>query len=276
MEQPKRKRGSGVKQAPQGYYMPRDARNKLGMNESTFNYYVRKGKIKKYTPPLRSEGFFDKKEIDRLATELALFLHTGEEKQTTETRIAQSGDAPGIVDVLAVMGWQTASAEQRISWYRVNPYLDFVAIRQDQVAGYIHAAPLKPEALEGMMSGKKRSWNLQPGDFLTYEKGKSVDLYIGIATRMDVEQHTQRIGFRLISGFFTFLEELAAQQIIVRHLYAISDQEDGMRLCRNLGFIQQSAQEGDRFPRFMLDMQNSNSHFARLYRETISNIGESS
>src|SRR6266516_296036 len=269
MEKPKRKRGSGVKQAPPGYYMPREARNKLGMNESTFNYYVRQGKIPKFVPPFRSEGFYDKKVIDRMATELALVMHTREEKQTTETRIAQPADAPGVVEVLTSVGWKTASAAQRASWYKVNRWIDYIAIVDDHVAGYIHAVPYKPATLEAIMSGAKRSWHIQPSDILPYEAGKQFDLYIGIATRKDIQHHTQRVGFRLISGFFTFLEELAEQGVIVRRLYAISDQEDGMRLSRDLGFVQLPAQEGDLFPRFMLDMETSASRFAQLYREAI-------
>lgn len=276
MEQSKRKRGSGVKLAPEGYYMPREARNKLGLNESTFNYYVRKGRIKKYTPPLRREGFFLKREIDALAIELALFLHTQEERTTTETRIAQPADAQGIVEVLSSLGWQAATAEQRIRWYKINPYQDFIAVIDGKVAGYIWAVSFKPETLEDMMSGRKRAWHIQPSDILPYAPGTSHDLYIGIASRQDIEGHTQRVGFRLIAGFFNFLEELAGQQIIIRRLYAISDQKDGMDLCRNLGFTQQPKKEGDHYPRFMLDMQTSESRFARFYREAISNVGGSS
>ncbi len=269
-EKPKRKRGGGVKRAPAGYYMPREAREKLGMTESSFNYYVRQGKIKKHVPPLRSEGFYDKKEIDRLATEMALFLHTGE--QATETRTAQPADAQGIVDVLRSYGWQTTTVQQRIDWYEINPYIDYVALVEGKVAGYIHAVPLKPDALEAMMSGKKRSWHIQPSDILPYEPGVTLDLYIGIASRKDVEQHTQRVGFRLISGFFDFLEELAEQQIIIRRLYAVSAESEGQKLCRGLGFVEQPAQEGDLFPRFMLDLEASDSHFARLYRQSVQSM----
>jgi hypothetical protein len=271
-EKSKRKRGGGVKKAPPGYYMPREAREKLGMTESSFNYYVRQGKIKKHVPPLRSEGFYDKKEIDRLATEMALFIHEATGEQTTETRVAQPTDAQGIVDVLLSFGWQTATADQRRSWYRVNPYQDYVVVRDGQVTGYIWAVPLKAEALEDMMSGRKRGWHIQPQDILPYEPGRAYNLYIGIATRKDVEQHTQRVGFRLISGFFTFLEELGEQGILIHQLYAVSAESEGQKLCRDLGFIQQPAQEGDKFPRFMLDLRTSDSHFAKLYKQAVQSM----
>jgi hypothetical protein len=276
MTDEKRKRGGDVKRAPNGYYTAKQAQERLGMKASTFRYYVLRGKIKRHIPPLKTEGYYSRSEIDRLATEMALYMHAAtEETQTTETRIAQPADAQGVVEVLTVMGWQTATAEQRISWYAVNKWVDYIAIVEGRVAGYIHAVPYKPDALEGIMSGSKRSWHIQPSDILPYESGRQYDLYIGIATRKDVEHHTQRVGFRLISGFFTFLEELAEQQITIRRLYAVSDQKEGMTLSTNLGFVQLPAQEGDRFPRFMLDLQKSDSHFARLYQQYLHTLSQS-
>jgi len=60
--------------APPGYYTASQARQKLGMPSSTFNLYVRDGKIKRYVPPLRSEGFYSQAEIDQLADEIAQFF----------------------------------------------------------------------------------------------------------------------------------------------------------------------------------------------------------
>lgn len=273
-------RGGDVKKAPPGYYTAKQAQDVLGMKASTFRYYVLRGKIQRHIPPLRKEGYYSKKEIDRLATELALFLHTEteEEAPTTEVRLAQTEDAQGVVNVLTNMGWPTTTAQQRIEWYAINPYIDFIALIGGEVKGYIHAAPYKPEVLADVMGGKKRSWHIQPQDILPYEPGRMYDLYIGIATAKDVPNHTQRLGFRLISGFMAILEELAAQNIIIRRLYAVSAELDGQRLCKSIGFIQQPTEEGDLFPdsRFMLDLQASNSHFARLYREAVSKAGESS
>ncbi|SRR6266487_329145 len=270
MKEKRKKTGGGPKKAPPGYYTAKEARERLGMTPSAFSYYVRQGRIRKYVPPLRVEGFYEQKEVDRLANEMALFLHTTtEEKTATETRTAGPEDAEGIVRVLVVLGWQTTTPEQRREWYAVNPYIDYIVIFHGEVAGYIHAAPFKPDALEDTMSGKRRSWHMAPQDFLRYEPGKDYDLYIGIATRQDIERHTQRLGFRLISGFIDFLGELASQQITIHRLYAVSAEEDGQKLCRALGFIEQPAQEGDLFPRFELDLQSSNSHFAQTYREIL-------
>jgi hypothetical protein len=270
IKQVKGKRGGAIKKAPPGYYTAKEAQEKLGLNPSTFGYYVRKGKIKKFVPPLRTEGFYEKKEIDQLASEIALFIHTAtEETAKTEVRVARPEDTSGIVYVLISRGWETATASQRADWYKVNPFIDYVVAWNDEIMGYIHAVPYTDNALTAMMSGKKRSWDIRPEDILAYETGKTYDLYIGIATRQDVPNHTQRFGFRLISGFLSFLEELAQQQIFIRSLHAVSAETEGQNLSRNIGFIEQQAEKSDLFPRFVLNLETSNSHFARIYREIV-------
>lgn len=277
-----RKKGGNVKsKAPEGFYTARQAQQKLGLNASTFGYYVRKERIKRYIPPMRKEGYYKREEIDELAKELALFLHVGitEEEETQapdipheqrkiETRIARTEDAEGIVRVLTDMGWQTASAKQRISWYETNPYIDYVVLLGNEVMGYINAAPYVPDVMGAMLSGKMRSWDVSPSDINPYKPGK-YDVYIGIATRKDVPNHTQRFGFRLISGFLSFLEGMAQQGIFIHRFYAASDQADGIKLCNDLGFVQLPIQKGDLFVRFMLDMEASDNLFAQKYREAV-------
>lgn len=258
----------GVRKGLPGYYTAKQAQERLGLDRNHFNYYVKAGKIQRYVPPMRREGFYSKKEINRLATELELFFNTAEEEPETETRVAKPGDAPEIVDVLLSFGWQTTTPEQRITWYQVNPFIDYVVTRNGHVVGYVNAAPYKAGALADMMSGKKRSWDILPKDIHPYTKGKTYDLYVGIAVRQDVPYPT-RLGFRLLTGFINFLIDLAQEGIIVRHLYAVSAEPDGQKLCRDLGFVEQPARPGDLFPRYFLDMETSDSHFAQRYREAV-------
>jgi hypothetical protein len=271
MQQQKKRRGGDVKKlAPAGFYTPKEAMARLGLNRNTFYYYVRSGKISKYIPPLKSEGYYAKKEIDMMATEIALYFHTHVEEQTgTETRIARAEDVAGVCGVLDSFGWKRASVEQRLSWYEVNPFIDYVVLHDGNVQGYITAVPYRREALEDMMAGRKRAWHIKPSDILPYQQGKTYDLYVGIAVRQDSTEHT-RYAFRLISGFLSFLEELAAQGIRIRRLYGVSAEAPGQKLSRAIGFVEQTPEPGDLFPRFMLDMETSSSAFAQRYRATVS------
>lgn len=265
--QKKRARGGNVKQhAPAGFYTAKEAMQRLGLNRNTFYYYVTQGKIKRYVPPLKSEGYYSKREIDQMSTELALYFHTHVEEQTdTETRVARPEDVPGVCSVLDSFGWKRASVEQRLSWYKVNPFIDYVVANAGGIVGYITAVPYKPEPMADMMAGRKRAWHIKPSDILPYQQNKVFDVYVGIAVRQDAQDHT-RYAFRLISGFLSFLEELAAQGITIRHMYGVSAEEPGQKLSRAIGFVELTPEPGDLFPRFGIDLQTSDSQFAQRYR----------
>lgn len=267
-KQPTKKREWAVKKpAPQGYYTASEAIKKTGLNRSTFFSLVAQGKINKHVPPLRKEGFYHKKEIDALAVETELFLYTrSTDEKGTHTRVARPEDAQGIYNVLDSFGWQTTPIEQRLEWYKANPYIDYVVAKGDFIIGYIACVPYRPDAMEAIMHGSKRAWDMKPEDIYPYSSSTTYDLYVGAATRQDVMHHTM-YSFRLISGFIDFLKDLKQQGVHIRYMYAVSDQEDGKRLCRTLGFVEQKAQSGDMFPRFELNLETSQSRFARMYRE---------
>lgn len=269
--QEKRTRGSGRKKAPEGFYTAQQAMARLGLNKSTFYHYVSIGKIEKYLPPLRSEGYYAKKEIDQMATEIALYLLTHTEEQSgVQVRTARSReDAEGIVAMLHSFGWQSATVEQYLSWWEVNPLIHVVVTDHDTVMGNIACIPYIPATIEERLAGRKRAWDITPEDIRPYRRG-SYDVYMGIEVRQDVPDF-RRYAFRLISGFLTFLEELAAQGIIIRRIYGVSAEAPGQKLARDLGFVEQPKEPGDLYDtwkRYMLDLETSDSQFAQQYRKS--------
>jgi predicted DNA-binding transcriptional regulator AlpA len=272
-----KKRGGDMKQsAPPGYYTAKQAMARLGLNSSTFYYYVRNHTIPKKIPPMRKEGFYPKKEIDQLANQVALFFHTStlEQVPSTEVRVARPEDAQGIYDVLDSFGWRTASVEQRVAWYKVNPFIDYIVFFEGRIAGYITSIPYSPEAMAAMMAGTKRAWDITPAEILPYKESKTYDVYVGIATRQDIPEHFN-LARRLIVGFMTFLEDLAQQGIIIRHMYAVSAEKDGQKFCRDLGFSERPNHVGEVYAfdiqkpliRFVLDLETSQTIFAKRYRK---------
>ena len=288
MESPKKSKGGDVKKAPPGYYTAKDAAKRLGLNIWTFRYYVKTGKIKRHVPPLRTEGFYDKKEIDRMAAEMALFFHTQEEEAHTETRVARNEDVQGLFDVYdrgmidphtrEWHRWPTAPTELRTAWYAVNPWIDYVVVLNDEIAGYITGVPYTQKAMQDMLTRRRRAWNMLPQDIRPYQIDLGhtfeYDLYIGIGVRQD-RPNPRWLAFRLISGWITFLEELAARGVRIRYMYAVSAEEAGQKLCQSLGFEELAASEEDIFPdpkpwkKYRLDLKTSQSHFARKYRESL-------
>jgi hypothetical protein len=266
------KRRAG-KQAPAGYYTASEAAARLGLNRNTFFYYVRAGKIKKYVPPMRSEGYYNKKEVDTMATEIALYLHLQEEAGT-ETRLARSReDAQGIVEIMQSLGWQHATIEQYLAWWEVNPNIHYIVTDRGQVMGNLACVPYTAETIEERLAGRKRAWHVTSADIRPYEPG-TYDVWMGIEVRQDVPD-SRRYAFRLISGFLSFLEDLAKQGIFIRRIYGVSAEPPGQKLARNLGFVEQPHEPGDLYEnwqRLMLDLETSPSHFAQLYRASLASI----
>jgi hypothetical protein len=243
-----------TKKAPAGYYTASQAAHRLGLPIATFHYYVKQGKIPKYVPPLKSEGFYAKSFIDKLAV--------------TEFRVATPEDADGIVDILNSLGWPTTTVEQRRARLERNPEIDHVVIDEGRIQGYVNAMPLTTESLEGMMSGRLRSWDLNLTDIQVFEPGHEYDLFVGLAERQSARERGY-YGLRLVLGFRRVLEEWAKRGIIIHRLLGHSNEEVGQELARILGFSTIEGKPGDLFPRFMLDLLASDSHFASRYREII-------
>lgn len=243
-----------TKKAPAGYYTASEAARRLGLPIATFHYYVKQGKIPKYVPPLKTEGFYAKPFIDKLA--LAVF------------RVATPDDAEGIVDVLKSLGWPTVTAQVRRARLEKNPAIDHVVVDEGRIQGYVNGLPLTPDALEGMMSGRLRSWDLKLDDIQTFEPGHEYDLFVGLAERPTARERGY-YGLRLVFGFRRVLEEWAARGIIIHRLVGHSDEQVGQDLARILGFTRIDGKTGDLFPRYELDLFASDSHVARRYREII-------
>lgn len=269
MQKKPSKKGGDVKKAPPGFYTAGGARKRLGVTQAIFRSMVAKGMLERVVPPGRSEGFYRATDVNRLANEQALFYlkHVSTSKyEPVEFSRATEDDIQGIFDAVAsVWGAENITpVEVHRMLYRANPYIDYVVKFRGLVLGYINATPYIPGTLEAIMQGRKRDIDLTAQDVLQYESGKSYDVYIGIVVRQDIPGH-EYYAKRLISGFFGALCDLASDGIIIRRMYAISDQERSIKMSRDLGFEEQSSQSGH----FILGMETANTLFVRKYREAV-------
>lgn len=264
--------------------------------------------IRKNLP--KGNGYYSKEQIDSMVdSEVIPQVLSAEEQQdyatkkrelpvyNTEVRLAEDADAEGVVLILKMLKWPAATARQRRSWYRINPAIDLIvtAVVDERelalgygkgsaakllaagrdgrvVAGYITAVPYREDILADMMAGRKRAKNIRPEHINPHQRGKQ-DIYVGIAILKEL-RHSPVFGFRLLAGFLFLLQELATEGIFVRRLYAVSAEDDGQLLCKKLGFELQPGEEGDAFPRYMLDLDTSDAHFAQMYRQGVAEFWE--
>lgn len=255
--------------APGGLYTASEAIKRLNMPPATFHHYVRSGKIKKIVPPGRSEGYYEKAYIDKMAKASQMFaLQYAEDSSTFSA--ASEEDIQGIYDVnVSLWGALNAtSIEVRRSWYKSNPKIDYVVKKEGIVAGYISIMPLKPEVISQLMAGKIRGWDIKAEDVLPFTPGTPLECYTGVAVRSGVYK-SEMYGVRLLLGIIDVLEEMGREGIIIKRLYAVSDTPDGVSLSRRLGFDEKLPAEGSTFKQYVLDIETSNSHFAEEYKQVL-------
>jgi hypothetical protein len=190
--------------------------------------------------------------------------------KTATFNIATTEDAQGIYDVIASL-WgtlYTTPVKTRLSWYQSNPDIDFVVKQDGEILGYVTIMPLKHDIIEKLMEGKIRGWDIKADDVLSYKPGKPVECYVGAAIKAGV-QHQEKYGMRLLSGTMKELREFAKKGIAIKKLYAVSDTPDGEKLSSDLGFEESPPAPNSTFKQYTLDMETSNSSYAREYRKVL-------
>ncbi len=261
------------KKAPSAnLYTRSEAIQKLGLPKSTFHDYVTAGRIQKVVPPGKREGYYLKKEIDDLADATHLFILQYTSEPTTFS-LAKEEDIEGIYYVVESLWGKNATTpiELRKSWYKVNPLIDYVVKKQDIVVGYLSVTPLSEEALKLTREGRKREWNLEAKEILTFEPGNSYNCYIVLAVRQDVP-NSKIYAMRLILGFYHILTDFASRGVKIRSLHATSHRPEGIKLCEDLGFDKESPVEGSVLNRYHLNLESSNVPFAQKYRESLKHL----
>ena len=65
------------------------------------------------------------------------------------------------------------------------------------------------------------------------------------------------------------MREYAKKGITITKIYAVSDTPNGVKLSRNLGFEEEPPASGSTFNQYVLDLETSESSFAKEYRELL-------
>lgn len=253
-----------------GLYTAGEAIKKLRMPQATFHNYVKTGKIKKVTMPGKTEGFYEKAYIDKMAEAQELFA-LQYAAAPAEFSVAKPDDMSGIYDVMAKF-WGTLyipTVEQRLTWYQINPEFDYVVKREGIVTGYITLLPLKHEIMKKLMAGEIGTKDLQPNDILPFTPGNPLECWVGLAVKPGVFRQ-EAYGIYLISGMLKKIQELAGRGITIARLYAKSETPDGIRMSKRIGFEDITPSPNQMPRQFILDLEISDSTYAKKYREILS------
>lgn len=255
--------------APKGLYTAGQAIQKLRMAPATFHDHVKKGKIKKIVPPGRSEGFYEKAYIDKMAEANDLFaIQYASDPASFD--VATIDDIEGIYHVM-INFWGSLyvpSIELRQSWYQVNPEIDYVVKQDGIVTGYATILPLKLEVMKQLMDGEIGTKDIKPDDILPFTPGVPLECWVGIAVKTGVYK-PEKYGIRLIAGTIQTIKKMAERGIYIKRLWAKSETADGIKLCRDLGFEEIDASSNKLPKKFVMDLDAAKTRFIREYRNIL-------
>ncbi len=261
---------------PKGFYTAAQAIKKLHMPRSTFYDMVKRGQIKKITPPHKRDGYYAREDVDKIAqAQEAFVLQYATDNSTFE--VAQEEDIDGIVDLNAELFGSVGSNKNRearyalrMTQYKANPQIFHVLKQDGIVVGYVGVFPLKEEAIEKIMSGmaesRFRTEVLAPEYITQFKPGEADNVFVIIGAKQNIKK-SKIYGARLIAGIIEFAEILARRGIIIKRLYGTSRTQDGIRTARGLDFKQITPiTDEDHLFRFVLDLQETINPLFREYQ----------
>jgi hypothetical protein len=252
--------------APSGFYSATEAMKRLGMARSSFYDLVEKGKIKRVIPPGRSDGYYPKTDIDRMAKAKELFiLEYTEEPSTFEQ--ATEEDIAGLYEVCKTLWRNTPSYETRLEWYHKNREMYYIVKQDNIIVGFFGIIPIKRETLKKMM--EQPGLNETAEDILVFEDRVPVHgVFLEIGVRSDIPIN-KKYGRHLIEGGFDVLEKLAKRGIIIEKAYAHSRTPNAINICRRMGFDETPPVEGDNKIRFEMELKKSTYPLLREYQKIV-------
>jgi excisionase family DNA binding protein len=264
---------------PKGYYTISEAAKVLDLSSAMVRRYVEKGRIQYLLPEGRSHGFYLKKDVDNLAIDLNAYLSIeDDDNEGTIFSMATKSDLPEIVQMgraifspdsernLEPPEWQLKALEK-------NPEISFILRKEGKLVGYINTVPFtadNPKAQKCLTVEFLSDVGITPNDIETYDAGKHIHLYImAVCTSPELKRSDRKTyGSRLINSFVSKLIEFGTRGVIIDKITARGDTRSGVRLLQAFGFNEmEPPAPGKRA--FIIDLENSHSHFSKRYREAL-------
>jgi|SRR5579884_1920344 len=278
-----------VSKVPSGFYNGKQAAERLGLAPATFYHRVKEGKIPKVIPPgaektsKRPEGYYEKKVIDRMAQEEALFTLIHSIEPIAFRRAENENDIRGIVDMCIAFYGQgnTPSYDARLEIWQKNPEVYYIVEQEGIVTGYISLIWFDDEALKVLMGPSPKQSRITsagtgvysvtgPEHVKKFVNGQPIEsLFISLGVRPGLSNTEQReYSFKLLRGTQDVLVSFVERGMPVHKLFATSEKGDGIRLAQKIGMTE-IRYPGDNIRRYELDLEICNHPLLRSYKKAL-------
>ena len=268
-------------QTPEGYYTATDVKRILNVSDSVIRSYAQKGKIKYIVPPGRKQGFYLKKDVDRLVNEVAAFLSMSlEEEDKLTFTVATKEDlaeiaridnrlfstVPSPEDSLEVPEW-------RYKFLEKTPETQFVLKNCDTIIGYAGLLPFRTDLSADtwtkiLTCARVADTGITENDIERLEEGKHIHLYItGLGLDRSVPKHKRSTyGARLVNAIVDKVVELGRRGIAIDGVTAGGATTVGVHLLQTFGLHEVPPMVPGRRV-FVMNIWESGTHSSIQYKD---------
>jgi hypothetical protein len=221
------------------YYTAAEARKRLGIDESTFQYWGRTERINRIILPGRKKPVYSKKEIDEIAhkIEAAIIMEKAKE---IEFRKARPQDLEDESQLAQLVFGKAAGFMPRKTFLEANPEGDYHLYDKGKLVAYLTIFPLKKETITKFMNGEIRGWQIAPEDIIPLVPGKPTECLIMDMVTTPTVEPTKRAeyGRKILVNMIKVLASWGEKGIIIPKLHAIGGTSTGQHILESVGFSQ--------------------------------------
>ncbi len=254
------------------YYTAKEARDVLGLNEHTFQTWIKAGKITRTRIPGKGQGVYLKRDIDRKARLIAsaLFLDTTE---ILEFKAATVPEVDAEIQLAhLIFGKRALRPEMqkaRRQLVATNPESSWYLYDREVLAASINIVPVAQAAIEQFRQGV-RGWLFVPALITPFEPGKAVDvILIDFLTTPTVPPEKRNFyAMALLRDLITVtLRQWGSRGFAIRNLYACGSTDAGRKMLRNQVFTELGEPVPGRVIFELPDVLHSSFHLLQPYQE---------
>jgi len=271
------------------YYTARQARDVLGLNEHTFQTWVKTKKVNRTVLPGHGQGLYLRNEIDSKAAQIqaALFF---DESQDLEYRQATISDMDAENQLSYLIFGKRAVTPQAVELTRrlarISPestyhlydhhLRDYPHHDVTELAASINIVPLNGQAITEFIAGK-RGWLFGEESIEKFEPGKPLECIIidFISNPCVPPAQRNNYGKMLLMKFFgTTLQQWGERGIEISKIYANGGTEIGKKLLEKAGGKVINVASHELHPRvkrtiYEIDITSSTKHFIHPYKKAL-------
>ena len=257
----------------EAYYTAREARAVLGLNEHTFQTWVKTGKVTRTKLPGMGQGVYLKREIDRKARliESAMFLDISKDLDFKPATLPEVDDEIHLAHLIygkRVLKPEAQRARRQL--VESNPESTWHLYDRDMLAASLNIVPLDHEAIEEFKQGK-RGWlfvgtphikQFAPGEPLEIIV---IDFMTSPAVPPEKRNFYGQVLLRELAN--TTLRTWGARGVEISKVYACGSTDSGRRLLRNRWFTELGEPAPGRVIFELPDVLHSDFHLLAPYQE---------